>query len=56
MVVSPKDSDPRETVLQGPAAYIKDRPIRLSERVPHKNKTINIKPDHESQMELDTKT
>jgi hypothetical protein len=28
---------------QGPAAYIKDRPILSSERAPHKNKTVNAK-------------
>jgi hypothetical protein len=28
---------------QGPAAYIKDRPILSSERAPHKNKTVTVK-------------
>jgi hypothetical protein len=28
---------------RGPAAYKKDRPVLLSERAPHKNKTVTIK-------------
>jgi hypothetical protein len=28
---------------QGPAAYTKDRPVLLSERAPHKNKTVTVK-------------
>jgi hypothetical protein len=28
---------------QGPAAYIKDKPVLLSERAPHKNKTVTVK-------------
>jgi hypothetical protein len=28
---------------QGPAAYTKDRPVLLSERVPHNNKTVTVK-------------
>jgi hypothetical protein len=27
---------------QGPAAYIKDRPVLSSERAPHKNKTVTV--------------
>jgi hypothetical protein len=27
---------------QGPAAYIKDRPVLSSERVPHKNKIVTV--------------
>jgi hypothetical protein len=28
---------------RGPAAYIKDRSVLSSERVPHKNKTVTVK-------------
>jgi hypothetical protein len=28
---------------QGPAAYIKDRPVLSSERAPHKNKAVTVK-------------
>jgi hypothetical protein len=28
---------------RGPAAYTKDRPVRSSERAPHKNKTVTVK-------------
>jgi hypothetical protein len=45
---------------RGPAAYTKDRPVRSSERAPHKNKTVTVKPSqisgHEPQMGLDTET
>jgi hypothetical protein len=27
---------------QGPAAYLKDRPILSSERAPHRNKTVTV--------------
>jgi hypothetical protein len=28
---------------EDPAAYTKDRPVLLSERAPHKNKTVTVK-------------
>jgi hypothetical protein len=34
---------------QGPAAYIKDRPVLSSERAPHKNKTVTC---HTSNKDL----
>jgi hypothetical protein len=33
----------RGLIWQGPAAYIKDRPILSSERAPHKSKTVTVK-------------
>jgi hypothetical protein len=38
-----KGSRTRETLRwQGPAAYIKDRPILSSERAPNRNKTVTV--------------
>jgi hypothetical protein len=43
MVGSPKGLGPPETLRwQGPAAYIKDRPLLSSERAPHRNKTVTV--------------
>jgi hypothetical protein len=40
----PQGTQTRERLhWQGPAAYTKDRPVLLSEREPHKNKTVTVK-------------
>jgi hypothetical protein len=45
---------------QGPAAYIKDRPILSSERAPNRNRTVTVEEQkisgHGPQPGLDTKT
>jgi hypothetical protein len=39
----PRNSDPRKATWRGPAAYSKDRLVLLSERAPHKSKTVTVK-------------
>jgi hypothetical protein len=44
MVTSSNGLGPQEDYAdEGPAAYIKDRPVLSSERAPHKNQTVIVK-------------
>jgi hypothetical protein len=43
MVTNPKGLGSEKHCWQGLAAYTKDRPVLLSHRAPHKNKTVTVK-------------
>jgi hypothetical protein len=57
MVTSSKGLGP-EKDCEGPAAYTKAKPVLLSERASHRNKTVTVKEKsmNELQMTLGTKT